>query len=456
MWIIHPPQPAHVGLRLISLLRRIIERSYVRNLLEVIGHCEDINCNSIEHLTRIEEYTTNVLEAIESAGKECLPRSGMCSKRGKAKQKLTGWSEYVSPFAEESKFWYSIWISAGRPMDGNIFINMRHSKRQFKYAVRRLKRCQNILQNERLVKSLLQGNGNIFEEIKKHRSKPSSFSTSIDGVVGSVNIANCFSEIYGRLYNKVENDEHFSRISDKVTKYLENSSTLTLSLVTDEVVGKAISMMKPNKSDSVYDASSDMYLNGPPELTTHMTNLIRLFLVHGFVPQIVLLCTLLPLVKDGLGDITKSDNYRAIAGGCLVLKIVDLVVLILEGDKLDFDCLQFAYQSKSSTAMCTWTATAVIDHFSRRGGQIYSAAMDMSKAFDLVKWSKLFEILLKRKVDPIFLRLLMYIYYNQQCTVKWSGAQSSWFNVKNGVRQGGITSGIFFAVYIDELLTILR
>ena len=80
--------------------------------------------------------------------------------------------------------------------------------------------------------------------------------------------------------------------------------------------------------------------------------------------------------------------------------------------------------------------------------------MDMSKAFDLVKWSKLFEILLKRNLDPLFLRLL--IYCNQKCTVKWSGAKSSWFSVKNGVRQGGITSGIFFAIYIDELLSILR
>ena len=50
----------------------------------------------------------------------------------------------------------------------------------------------------------------------------------------------------------------------------------------------------------------------------------------------------------------------------------------------------------------------------------------------------------------------MYIYCNQKCTVKWCGVQSSWFSVKNGVRQGGISSGIFFAIYIDELLNILR
>ena len=57
----------------------------------------------------------------------------------------------------------------------------------------------------------------------------------------------------------------------------------------------------------------------------------------------MLLCTLLPLVKDNLGDITASDNYRAIAGGSLLLKLLDIVVLQLEGNKLDFDPMQFAY-----------------------------------------------------------------------------------------------------------------
>ena len=67
-----------------------------------------------------------------------------------------------------------------------------------------------------------------------------------------------------------------------------------------------------------------------------------MYLAHGSVPFIILLCTLLPLVKDNLGDSTSSDNYRAIAGGCLLLKLIDLVVLMLEGDKLSFDEMQFA------------------------------------------------------------------------------------------------------------------
>ena len=94
----------------------------------------------------------------------------------------------------------------------------------------------------------------------------------------------------------------------------------------------------------------------------------------------------MPLVKDKFGDITNSDNYRAIASGCLLLKLLDLVVLLLEGDKLSFSELQFAYQSNVSTTACTWAVTSVVEHFNMRGTAVYCAAMDMSKAFDMVEW----------------------------------------------------------------------
>ena len=51
---------------------------------------------------------------------------------------------------------------------------------------------------------------------------------------------------------------------------------------------------------------------------------------------------------------------------------------------------------------------------------------------------------------------MLYIYQNQMCNVKWSDQFSSMFTVSNGVRQGAVSSAILFAVYIDELLNVLR
>ena len=80
----------------------------------------------------------------------------------------------------------------------------------------------------------------------------------------------------------------------------------------------------------------------------------------------------------------------------------------------------------------------------------------MSKAFDMVEWGELFINLRNRGVNAIFLRLLMFIYRNQQCDVKWAGKYSFKFSVSNGVRQGAVSSAILFSVYIDELFVILR
>ena len=63
---------------------------------------------------------------------------------------------------------------------------------------------------------------------------------------------------------------------------------------------------------------------------------------------------------------------------------------------------------------------------------------------------------MEREVEPIFLRVMLYIYMNQECDVKWGDKNSQRFRVSNGVRQGAVSSAILFAVYIDQILEILR
>ena len=225
--------------------------------------------------------------------------------------------------------------------------------------------------------------------------------------------------------------------------------------ITDDVVKKALKRMKNGKNDGLYDIQSECFSQGPEALTKHLTHLLKTFIVHGTVPYFILICTLLPLVKDNLSDITSSDNYRAIASSSLVLKLLDILILMLEGDKLSCDQLQFGFQAGSSTSMCTWTATTVIEYYNRQGRPVYSCAMDLSKAFDLVEWATLFKLLRKKGVSDIFIRIMIFIYSSQCCNVKWNSSHSERFSVSNGVRQGAVSSPIFFCVYIDGLITLL-
>ena len=245
-------------------------------------------------------------------------------------------------------------------------------------------------------------------------------------------------------------------MAEGVSSSVGQDSITDVNRITVNIVKKALKLMKNGKNDAIFDFQSDCLTCGSEELANHLTNMLRSFVSHGMVPYFILVCTLLPLVKDNLADTTSSDNYRAIATGSLILKLLDIVILLLEGDKLECDHLQFGFQAKSSTSMCSWAATAVIEHFNNNGRVVYGCAMDLSKAFDLVEWVELFNILQQKNVAPVFLRVLLHIYVNQYCDVKWSSAFSHRFPVRNGVRQGAVSSPLLFSIYIDGLIKELR
>ena len=56
----------------------------------------------------------------------------------------------------------------------------------------------------------------------------------------------------------------------------------------------------------------------------------------------------------------------------------------------------------------------------------------------------------------IFLRLIFDSYIRQKACVAWGIFRSQYFLIQNGVKQGGVLPPIFFTIYIDKLLVMLR
>ena len=113
--------------------------------------CYNLHCH--DHDSEIEDYTLDVLEAIESAGLECLPKTG--SAKNTKHNVVPGWTEYVQPYSIDSKFWHSLWLSQGKPLWGYVYESMKKSKNAYKYAIRRLKRCNEKIQNEKYLAGLI-------------------------------------------------------------------------------------------------------------------------------------------------------------------------------------------------------------------------------------------------------------------------------------------------------------
>ena len=87
---------------------------------------------------------------------------------------------------------------------------------------------------------------------------------------------------------------------------------------------------------------------------------------------------------------------------------------------------------------------------------MYLAFLDCSKAFDRISHWGLFIKLINCKVPLCFLLSVMFLYLNMSCTVKWNGYLSSAFDIPTGTKQGGILSPDFFALYMNDLIEILK
>ena len=203
------------------------------------------------------------------SAKACLPSTGGSCKTGKS-DITPGWSDYVKPYSEDSKFWYSTWLSAGKPDQGPLHETMKKSKCQYKYAVRRLKRANESIQNDKFVSGVIGGGLNIFTEIKKFRGKTKNSSSRIDEHVGAKNIANHFADIYSELYSRHSHGAKFDSMVSEINSKVGNHSIGDHNKITVNVVKKALKLMKSGKNDAIFDFQSDCLSCGSEELIIHL------------------------------------------------------------------------------------------------------------------------------------------------------------------------------------------
>ena len=247
-------------------------------------------------------------------------------------------------------------------------------------------------------------------------------------------------------------DEININVNDKCKHNLCNSSHT----MSDDEVTAAIRILKPYETDGVEAATSDILIHACPELYIHLCALFNVMLCHGVCPSNMCISTLIPIPKCKKKSLNDSNNYRAIALGSVVAKVIDNIILVKYKDILISDELQFGFKKGHSTVHCSFVLNEVIDYYSSRNSPTLLLFLDASRAFDRVQYVKLFNLLLKRGLCPMVARFLAYMYTKQVLRVNWNGCISDVFNTSNGVKQGGILSPILFCIYIDELFRLLK
>ena len=221
------------------------------------------------------------------------------------------------------------------------------------------------------------------------------------------------------MYNSVDDKENLRNLESQLEDMIDDQSLEFIDRISPDVVRSATQKkLKPGKTDPVVDIKSDFLIHAPDEVFVILCLCFKSYIVHAHVSSFLLISTMVPLLKDKLGDITSSNNYRSIALSSLVLKIFDLVLLSTFSEFLQLDDLQFSYQADVLTSMCMWLAVESVSHFLRNGNEVYTCLMDMSKAFDTVKHSQLFKKLLQQGLPAVIVRYILVSYMYQTANVR--------------------------------------
>ncbi|PZC80655.1 hypothetical protein B5X24_HaOG214222 [Helicoverpa armigera] len=116
---------------------------------------------------------------------------------------------------------------------------------------------------------------------------------------------------------------------------------------------------------------------------------------------------------------------------------------------------QFGFRPGLSTESAILVLKHTVRYYTDRNTPVYAAFLDLSRAFDLVNYGKLWDKL-RREGLPEGVNIFKYWYHHQTNQVRWSGTFSEAYRLGCGVRQGGLSSPTLFNIYVKELVRELN
>lgn len=404
------------------------------------------------HCGELDIYYTDIVNCLSHAAEVCVPSVRV----GVEKQ---WWTPELDDLKQECIAATDLWRHSGCPRSGDINAYRIRLKLRYKNAIKEAALNQEADLNDSLFEHLCRKDNTSFWKAWRKRFcmknlKPIS---QLNGKCGVDNILGEFSDHFNKVCqpNTAEADSIYKT---KVETYLSSSAHLppTHPIVDIATVQDCIANLNRNKAAGLDGISNEHMIFASVHLSVHICLLFNAMLRHSFVPTDFRFGIIKPLLKSKHGDATKSDMYRGITLAPVISKLFESVLLVIYGDYLNSDNLQFGFKKQSSCAHALFTFTQSVKYFTSSGSKVHCAFLDASKAFDKVLHYGLFVKLIDRGVPDAFLRVLINWYGDLGCCVVWNHAVGQSFPVKCGVRQGGILSPYLFSVYVDDLIDQLR
>ena len=184
-----------------------------------------------------------------------------------------------------------------------------------------------------------------------------------------------------------------------------------------------------------------------------MHKLLTLCWEQGHIPQDLKDANIVTLYKNK-GDRSDCNNYRGISLLSIVGKAFARFILsrLQSLASRIYPESQCGFRAGRSTIDMVFSIRQLQEKCREQQMPLYIAFIDLTKAFDLVSRSGLFQVLEKVGCPPQLLTIIKQLHENMQGTVHFNGAKSEAFPVSSVVKQGCVLAPTLFAKFFSVLL----
>ncbi len=129
--------------------------------------------------------------------------------------------------------------------------------------------------------------------------------------------------------------------------------------------------------------------------------------------------TIATILNDSRGNICSNKHYRVITLCSSIVNVIDIVMLMRYSHLLNTTAMQHAFMKGHSDVY--FGSHEIINYYLNNNADVYTCFIDATKAFDHIRYDKLFQILIDREMPELAVWSMLDLYQRQVVQTVWKG-----------------------------------